>query len=192
MTRAALISLSAGVSLFIALLAWQGVGSVVSALAVAGWGLLLVAAFHLLPVVLDAAAIDVLADATRVRMHSMRDALLARWVGESVNSLLPAGQIGGPVLMVRHLAQRGTHTANAAAIITVSTTMQTLAQIAFACLGVVVFGAYQATHANGRNLQVALIAMIVVCAALLGAFYAAQRRGLFGRMTRLVSKLVAP
>ena len=34
-------------------------------------------------------------------------ALLARWAGESANSLMPAGQLGGPVLMTRHLAQRG-------------------------------------------------------------------------------------
>jgi len=191
MTRTAAIALTAGVSFFIALLAWQGFGAVVSALYVAGWGLLLVAAFHLLPVVLDAAAIHVLADTTRGRLHSMRDALLARWVGESVNSLLPAGQIGGPVLMVRHLAQLGTHSADAAAIITVSTTMQTLAQVVFACLGVAVFGAYQAAHPDGRNLLVGLIAMIAVCAALLGVFYAAQRRGLFGRVARLFSRLVA-
>ena len=32
---------------------------------------------------------------------------IARWVGESVNSLLPAGQLGGPVAMARQLAQRG-------------------------------------------------------------------------------------
>ncbi len=72
--------------------------AVFATLALAGWGLLLVAAFHLLPLALDAGAIRVLFDARREPRGSMRDALLARWIGESANSLMPAGQIGGPVL----------------------------------------------------------------------------------------------
>ena len=52
----------------------------------------------------------------------LRDALFARWVGESANSFLPAGPIGGPVMMVRYLAQRGMSMRDAAAGVTVSTT----------------------------------------------------------------------
>ena len=63
---------------------------------------------------------------------SLRDALLARWAGESVNSLMPAGQIGGPMMMVRYLTQRGMRARDAAAAITVSTTVQTIAQMIFA------------------------------------------------------------
>jgi len=59
-SRAAILLLSIGTALFIALLAWQGLGAVMGALAVAGWGLALVAAFHLVPLVLDAGAIAVL------------------------------------------------------------------------------------------------------------------------------------
>ena len=88
------------------------------------------ALFHLLPLVLDAAAIRVLLIRSAVAAR-MRDAMLARWVGESANSLMPAGQIGGPVFMARHLAQRGMPMPEAAAAITVSTTLQTFAQIAF-------------------------------------------------------------
>jgi len=111
MTRAATWALSAGILLFIGVLASQGLPAIVASLALAGWGLLLVALFHLLPFVLDAVAIRVLfdpaADGRASRSGTMRDALLARWAGESANSLMPAGQIGGPVLMARHLAQRG-------------------------------------------------------------------------------------
>ena len=123
MTRAAVILLTIGVALFVALLAWQGLGSVTSTLMVAGWGLALVAAFHLVPLVLDSAAIAVLFDRRRDGVSAL-DALLARWTGESVNSLLPAGQIGGPVVIVRQLSQRGMRMRDAAAAITVSTTLQ--------------------------------------------------------------------
>ena len=54
MTRAATFALSAGVLLFIGVLVSQGLPAVVATLALAGWGLLLVAAFHLLPLALDA------------------------------------------------------------------------------------------------------------------------------------------
>src|SRR5258708_11871845 len=106
MTRAATWTLSLGVLQFIAVLVSQGLPAVVATLALAGWGLLLVALFHLVPLVLDAAAIRVLFDGGAAR-DSMRDAMLARWAGESANSLMPAGQIGGPGLNAPQLAPRG-------------------------------------------------------------------------------------
>ena len=84
----------------------QGLPAVFATLAVAGWGLLIVALFHLVPLALDAASIRVMFDTAQVR-SSLRDAILARWVGESANSFLPAGPIGGPVVMSRYLSQRG-------------------------------------------------------------------------------------
>jgi hypothetical protein len=139
MTRAAIWLLAAGVCLFIGVLVSQGVTAVLATLALAGWGLIAVALFHLLPLVLDAAAIRVLL-ASGARRAPMVDALLARWVGESVSSLMPAGQIGGPLLMIRQLSQRGTPAPDAAAAITVSTTFQTFAQIVFGLMGVALLG----------------------------------------------------
>ncbi|MCP3717107.1 flippase-like domain-containing protein [Paraburkholderia sp. CNPSo 3281] len=186
MSRAAILLLSIGTALFIALLAWQGLGSVTGALAAAGWGLVLVAAFHVVPLALDAGAIAVLfGKGERV---DQRDALLARWSGESVNSLLPAGQIGGPVAMVRQLAQRGMSMRNAAAAITVSTTLQAVAQIVFAVFGIALFSAYAANGAP-RDLGVAALIATAVLGGLIALFYVAQRRGLFGRLLRLASKV---
>jgi putative membrane protein len=184
--RAAILLLSIGTALFIALLAWQGLGSVTGALAAAGWGLVLVAAFHVVPLALDAAAIAVLF--RKDEGVDQRDALLARWSGESVNSLLPAGQIGGPVAMVRQLNQRGMAMRDAAAAITVSTTLQAVAQIVFAVFGIVLFSAYAANGAPG-DLGVAALIATAVLAGLIGLFYLAQRRGLFGRVLRLASKV---
>ncbi|PLZ04319.1 TIGR00374 family protein [Burkholderia sp. WAC0059] len=186
MTRAALLLLSAGTALFVALLVWQGVGPVMNTLAVAGWGLVLVAAFHLVPLAFDAAAIGVLFG--RAETASGRDALFARWSGESVNSLLPAGQIGGPVVMVRQLAQRGMRMRDAAAAITVSTTLQALAQIVFAVSGILLFGLYAEQKVSG-DLRLAAGIATGALAVLIGLFYVAQRRGLFGRMLRVVSRV---
>ncbi|MDR5749904.1 MULTISPECIES: flippase-like domain-containing protein [unclassified Caballeronia] len=185
MSRAGTVLLSIGVVLFIALIGWQGFGSVASTLAAAGWGLVAVAAFHLLPVVLDAGAISVLFG-QRDRDVTLRDAVLARWSGESVNSLMPAGQIGGPMLMVRYLAQRGMRARDAAAVITVSTTMQTIAQLLFALIGVALLGS-----GSGTGVRNAVLIVIVVIGAMIFGFYLAQRRGLFGRAMRFASLVAA-
>ncbi|MBN3807969.1 flippase-like domain-containing protein [Paraburkholderia sp. Ac-20347] len=186
MSRAAILLLSIGTALFIALLAWQGLGSVTGALAAAGWGLALVAAFHVVPLALDAGAIAVLFK--KGERVDQRHALLARWSGEAVNSLLPAGQIGGPVAMTRQLAQRGMQMRDAAAAITVSTTLQAVAQIVFAVFGIVLFSAY-ATNGAPRDLGIAALIATFVLGGLIALFYVAQRRGLFGRLLRIASKL---
>ena len=186
MTRAATWALSLGVLLFIGLLASQGLPAVVAALALAGWGLLLVALFHLLPLAIDAVAIHVLFGGGAAR-GALSDALLARWVGESANSLMPAGQLGGPVLMTRHLAQRGMRMQEAAAVITVSTTLQTFAQIAFALLGVALLGA-QASHISQHALRTSSLIASGLLALQVGGFYWIQRRGFFSKLMRAATR----
>jgi lysylphosphatidylglycerol synthase-like protein len=187
MTRASWL-LSAGALLFIGLLASQSLPAVLATLALAGWGLLLVALFHLLPLALDAAAIHVLLDAGELRGGSWRAALLARWAGESANSVMPAGQIGGPVLMVRDLTQHGMPLPQAAAAITVSTTFQTLAQILFALSGVALLGA-RASRSALHAIRAPLLMTAGVLALCLTGFYLAQRRGLFRALMRSSARL---
>ena len=177
MTKTASWLLSIGVLLFVGVLVSQDLPAIIAILAHAGWGLLLVALFHVLPLVLDAIAIRVLFEQGSSR-SPYRDSLLARWVGESANSLMPAGQIGGPLLMARHLAQRGMRTAAAAAAITVSTTLQTFAQITFALMGVILLGA----------LRTSVLIASAFLALQVGAFYLIQRRGLFSKLMRAVRR----
>jgi putative membrane protein len=187
MTRTAASALSLGVLLFIGVLASQGLPAIMASLALAGWGLILVALFHLLPLALDAAAIRVLFVTGGAAQGSMRDALLARWAGESVNSLMPAGQLGGPVLMTRHLMQSGLSLEEAAAAITVSTTLQTFSQIAFALLGVALLGA-QATLASQHALRASSLIASGILALQVGGFYWLQRRGLFAKLMRAATR----
>lgn len=185
MTRTAAWALSLGVLLFIGVLASQGLPAVLATLSLAGWGLLLVALFHLLPLALDAAAIRVLfLPGFKV---STGDALLTRWAGESANSLMPAGQLGGPVLMARHLAQRGMPMQAAAAAITVSTTLQTFSQIAFALLGVALLGSH-ASEASQSALRASSLIASALLALQVGGFYWLQRRGLFSKLMRTVTR----
>jgi putative membrane protein len=186
MTRTASWLLSIGVLLFAGVLISQDLPAIMATLAHAGWGLFLVALFHLLPLLIDAMAICVLFEQASGR-SPYRDSLLARWVGESANSLMPAGQIGGPVLMARHLARRGMRMQEAAAAITVSTTLQTFAQIVFALIGVVVLGA-QTSHFSSVALRTSALIASAFLAVQVGGFYLIQRRGLFGKLTRAVRR----
>jgi putative membrane protein len=147
---------------------------------------LLVALFHLLPLVLDALAICVLFEAGCTRA-SLRDSLLARWVGESANSLMPAGQIGGPVLMARHLTHLGMRVQEAAAAITVSTTLQTFAQIAFALAGLILLGA-RAGHVPEHALRTSALLASGFLAVQVGGFYFIQRRGFYGKLMRTATR----
>lgn len=176
--------LAVGTTLFVGLLAWQGFDAVWATLMVAGWGLLAVAAFHLVPLVIDAHAIDVLLPRAS---RSLRTAMLARWSGESVNSLLPAGQFGGPVVMVRQLARYGLRMRDASAAITVSTTMQTLAQIVFALLGIGLFAAY-ADKGIPVGWRTPLFVTTLVLLLLVAVFCVLQRRGLFAWAIRVLSR----
>ena len=186
MSRAAALLLSAGVLLFIGVLAYAGLPAILATLSLAGWGLSLVALFHLLPLVLDAAAIEVLFLCGEPH-GTFRDALLTRWVGESANSLMPAGQIGGPLLMARHLSSRGMSMRDAAAAITVSTTAQTFAQVTFAVCGASLLG-LRANHGPEQVLQTSALIAGGVLAMQVGGFYLMQRHGLFGRVTRVASR----
>ena len=192
MTRAARWLLSIGLVIFVAVLASQGLSTVLATLAVAGWGLVLVALFHLVPLVLDAAAIRVLfvpGAAAGAGAAPMREAILARWVGESANSLMPGGQIGGPVLMARHLSLRGMPLPEAVATVTVSTTLQTFAQIGFALYGVSLLGAH-ATHVSESTLRNSSLIASAFLALQIGGFYLLQRRGFFSRLLRAAARFV--
>jgi putative membrane protein len=187
MTRTASWLLSAGALLFAGVLLSQGLTGVFATLALAGWGLLLVALFHLLPLLLDAAAIGVLFQPGALR-GGWRAAVRARWVGECVNSLMPGGQLGGPVLMVRDLARHGMPLQDAAAAITVSTTFQSLGQILFALTGVALLGA-RASQATLHAIRAPLLISSGVLALCVAGFYLVQRRGLFRRLTRTTAWL---
>jgi putative membrane protein len=179
--------LTCGLLLFLALLVSQGLPAILSTLAAAGWGLLAVALFHLLPLASDAVAIRVLYHRAQTRLGLM-EAVLARWIGESANSLMPAGQLGGPVFMARYLAQRGMPMPQAAAVITVSTTLQTFAQILFALLGVLLLGARAGGASEHTLRSMALIASGFLALQIVG-FYYLQRRGFFSKLLRLVTRL---
>src|SRR5436305_5599379 len=122
-----------GAALFTFLLIGQGAASVGSAVATAGWGIAAVAAFHLIPIFLDAIAWWVLFPrADRPRWQSL---LWMRWIGESISNLVPSAQVGGDIVRARLAAIRGTPLPIAAATVLADITLSVFTQTAFTLLG---------------------------------------------------------
>ena len=174
------LALALGLGAFTALLVYEGAGQVRVTFSLAGWGVLLVAAFHLVPLLLDSAAISVVMQTPPPQRRVAR----ARWIGEAVNGLLPVAQMGGPMVMARLLARFGASRADAGAAVVVSTTQQMLSQAVFALIGMVALAA----HAGDRKLLYALLLGIGLFGANAIWFYSLQKRGLFARLARLLNR----
>ena len=175
MKLASFLLLCAGTALFVFLIADQGFASVLDAASAAGWGVLAVAAFHVAPMLGDTFAwLTLMSSRERLALPA---AIRIRWIGESVNNLLPAAPVSGELVRTR-LAMFGGMTGPAAgATVTADLTFGALSQVVFSLLGV---GALLYLGAAFGNAIVAAISVgLVVVGALLGIFLVLQNFGLF-------------
>lgn len=183
-SRTAGLSLALGVILFTSVIAWQGVGDVAKALGKAGWGLFVVVLFHIPPMWADAMGWRILIPAEH--RLSRRFMLGARWIGESVNDLLPVFQMGGNVIKAWILVGRGVHVGRAGASVVIDITLIVLTQVLFTLLGLSL-----ATSILGSKGAVpAVLAGAGIIAILLSGFYAAQRRGFFSFVVAVSRRLL--
>jgi putative membrane protein len=183
-SRAAYGGLAVGVALFVAVIAWQGVADVAAVLRQAGWGIVAVALLHLPPLLADALGWrHVLPPEPRPRRRTL---MRFRWIGESINDLLPVLQMGGNVVKAWLLVDRGIRIGAAAASVVVDVTLIVLAQILFTLFGL---GLLVPSLGRGSPLAIASVGAGTM-AILLGGFYAAQRRGFFGILVRLSRRIL--
>ncbi len=174
-----------GFSLFTGLIVYQGAGEVFAAVALAGWGLILVAFAHL--AVVTANAMSARALLSRGARVSLSRIIWIWWMGASVNALLPVAQVGGELVRTRLLARSGVPGAQAGAAIVVGLTGGVFTLILFALSGGVLLGAGLGADRNG--LMVRLLAGLAVFGGLIFGFFLAQQRGLFLRLARVFERL---
>src|SRR5262245_41006184 len=93
------IGLLLGCALAVAVFATQDFHSILAATRLVGGGLVWVVLWRFVAVILLALGWRQLFDASD--RPSMLGAFLARWVGESVNTLLPVAQVGGEIVRGR-------------------------------------------------------------------------------------------
>ena len=100
-----------------------------------GWGFLAILAARAATIAIDCAAWYVLLPSgERPRFAAM---LPLRWIAESINTTLPAAQIGGDVVRARLLQQRVAQPARGTASVAVDFSLSLFAQILFTALGFV-------------------------------------------------------
>src|SRR6266581_1037077 len=131
------LGLVLGLAVAVALVAWQGVGTVAHLLASTRWTLLLVAGFAFPQMLLATASWRLLfppGDAPRFSL-----AQLALWIGFSINLLLPVASIGGDVVRARLLALWTGKTRDAVASVVVDKTVQVATLPALGLIGIAAF-----------------------------------------------------
>ena len=124
----------AGLALAAWLLASYGVANIFGLLQRAGWSIVAVALFHIVQILFSALAWRTVASPAPPQ-PGLGEYMALRWMREGVNNLLPVAQIGGEVVAVRLLRQRGVLLADAVAGSVGDLTVEMLTQILFTLLG---------------------------------------------------------
>jgi len=177
-----LVSLT-GLLLFVAVIGYQGIGPVSTAVGAVGWGLVWISLFHLAPLIVDTGAWQILV-ARRHRVGIARLTGIA-WIGESVNSLLPVALIGGGLVRVRLLGLAGVPTAVGGASVVVDLTVAVISLIVFSFAGVAVMVSTRLPGDSSFQLVVGLLVFSLIA----GGFYWAQRCGMFLALARRLERL---
>ncbi len=174
----------AGAALFTVLLIRQGLPQVGAALATAGWGILAVAVFHLIPIFLDTMSWWVLFP--RVERPSRLNLFWMRTIGESVSNLVPSAMIGGDIVRARLAAISGMPLALCVSTVIVDVTVGIVAQIIFTLAGL-----FLLVVVTGRtSFVLPTVAGIVISVAAVAGFYFAQRQGMFRFLGLVITRLV--
>ncbi len=167
-----------GLGMALGLVVWQGLDPLLRGLAEAGWGLLLVALYYLLPTALDARGWQILLPDGRG--PGFGALFWMRWIRDGVNRLLPVAQVGGDLVGARLLMHRDVPSAAAGASIVVDITLALVAQLVFTALGLALLLAF----ARARPVFWGALVALGAGTALIAAFIFAQRRGLFQTLLR--------
>ena len=176
-------ALIAGIGAIIALVLYQGAGDVAAAIAAVGWGLVFVILSRLLPIALDGYVWRLLFPKDTPRPVLLL--LWARWIGEGVNTLMPAFQVGGALVRTRLLVLHRFPGRIVGASVVVDLTLSTLTQLLFTLVGVGLLLAHYGNNdiAKGAGAGVGLGLLLVI------GFCVFQHRGLFGFLVGLVSRV---
>jgi putative membrane protein len=169
-----------GLLVVVALVVREGVQSIASLLAQAGWVLLLLVPLHALPLLLDVMGWRILIPG-RTRLQTL---FLIACIREAVNRLLPVANIGGELVGIQLLTRQGISGTTAASSVIVETLLNIVAQYLFLILGIAcllnVTGNVQAMG----GLLIALAGGLPVALLMIGSF---RTGGLF----RILKKLTA-
>lgn len=182
----AVLRLGIGLALIGAVL-WLGggAGEVMAVLAAGGGAAVAtLVAFHVFPVGLCGIAWSIpMADGPRGRWKIF---VLARWIRDAINQILPLVPLGGEVLGARVATNRGLPGPQVAAVTVVDVTAELLSQVAFCLLGVAF---WLVLHPTG-GLPPWMWAGVLVMVPMGVGFLVAQKMGLMRMLERIADKVM--
>jgi putative membrane protein len=152
------VGLFIGTVLFLYLIIHQGVDDLMAMLMAAGWGLMAVTAFHLLPLVAEAVAWRKLI--RQEHRPTLAQAIHLRWICESVNGLLPGAYLGGELVRIRLAMRYGMPGIVAGMSTTLDAILGAMVQGVFSLVGIAALVQLKALPAGQLGLAVGLIATL--------------------------------
>jgi putative membrane protein len=173
-----------GALLFAWLLAHHGVADLKGAAAAMGWGLLAIAGFHIVPLLIDAIAWRGLM--RPAHRPALAVTTMGRWIAEAVNALLPTISVGGEFARARIAAAAGVPGAEAGASVIVDVTLGLMTQLPFTLLGLLLLqsGPVRAPGDLAAIAGIGLIALSIAAVTLV----ALQMMGTLSRLGRVLAR----
>ncbi len=172
-----------GLGVVIVLVAWQGVATIADRLAVAGWGILLVALFIPPDLILRTASWRLLFAPGRT--HRFIDSVWAMWIVSSVNFLLPVATIGGEFVKARVLTLRSVRGVDAAASVLLDKTVQAVSVLLWALIGMTIL----VVVAPDEPMVTAALAGLALLMLGIAGFVLVQYAGAFGMFARPAARM---
>ena len=166
----------------IALVAWRDLKPIGDDVLRASWSLLFIVPLHLVQLFFSGLAWRCLIEAKALSRLTM---FCIRWIREAVNSLLPLAQIGGMLVSIRLVTQRGISVAAATASTTLDTLTEAIGHLAFILLSLTLL----VLSGHTSPVIVWITEGVVLVAIGLGALYAAQSRGWLWRLEAAIIRL---
>jgi putative membrane protein len=171
-----------GLGLIAGLIGVHDFDQVVAALSLAGWSMTLIGIVCIGVLLADTLGWRALLQPSE--RPSLGAMLVRRWIGGSINGLLPVAQVGGDIVRAHLLSRAGVAGPLAGASVVVDVTVGLATQFAFVLLGLVLLLAAQ----GGTPWLLRLGAGLGTLALAVLGFVLLQQRGLFLPLARLVER----
>lgn len=178
--------LAVGIAL-VGLVLWLngGAGGVLEALSAGGgMAVVVIAVYHLVPTALCGIAWWL--PFAEAPPGLWKDFLLARWIRDAINQVLPFMPLGGEVLGARMVAGRGVPGTTMAALTVVDVTAEVLSQVAFCMIGV---GFWLSRHPAAGLPKWAWVGLLLML-PMAGGLLAAQKMGLVKLLEKIADKVM--
>ncbi len=174
-----------GLLFFTTLIFHEGVNSIITTISVAGWQMLWVVPFHLLPIALDAEGWNILLKKLKSTHIPFPYVFWVASIRSAINSLLPVAMIGGEVVGIRLMIKKKMVPEFAVASVIVETTLTLINQYLFAILGV----ALLAFDIHGAYLIGTILLALLISLPLFAVFVLLQHSGISQHLKRLTARL---